>query len=77
MERCAGSIAKYKWEYKCPKCEEEGSQVKTKEGGNTGKITNKIARIKEKEILTLTVEEFLKNWTSKKNKRRRINKNTK
>ena len=45
---------------KCPKCEEEGNQTKTKGGEeHWEKITTKIARIKEKEGLTLMIEEFL------------------
>ena len=31
LKRCARLIANYKGEYKCPKCEEEGNQTKTKE----------------------------------------------
>ena len=63
MKRCAGLIANYRGEYKCPKCEEEGNQVKTEEGEkHWEEITNKknITRIKEKERLTITIEDFLK-----------------
>ena len=36
IKRYAGLIANYAGEYKCQKCEEEGNQVKTEEGENTG-----------------------------------------
>ena len=61
LKRCAGLIANYKGEYKCPKCEENGNHVKTEEGKKYwGKITNKITRTREMEGLTITIEEFLK-----------------
>ena len=60
LRKFARLIANYKGEYKCPKCEEERNQTKTKGGEeHWGKITTKLARIKEKEGLTLTIEEFL------------------
>ena len=60
LRRCARLLTNYKGEYKCPKCEEEGNQKRT-EGGEVHweKITTKLARIKEKEGITLTIEEFL------------------
>ena len=60
MKRCARLIANYKGEYKCPKCEEDGNQIKTKQGEkHWEKITTKLTSIKEKEGLTRTIEEFL------------------
>ena len=60
LRKCARLHKNYKGEYKCPKCEEERNQTKTKEGEeHWEKITTKLTRIKEKEGLTLTIEEFL------------------
>ena len=60
LKKCARLKANYRGEYKCPKCEEEGNQTKTKGGEeHWERITTKLARIKEKEGLTLTIEEFL------------------
>ena len=60
LKRCARLQANYRGEYKCPKCEEEGNQTKTKGGEeHWEKITTKLARIKENEGLKLTIEEFL------------------
>ena len=60
LRKCARLKANYRGEYKCPKCEEEGNQKKT-EGGEVHweKITTKLARIREREGITLTIEEFL------------------
>ena len=60
LEKMCKIKANDKGEHKHPKCEEEGNQTKTKEGEeHWEKITTKLARIKEKEGLTLTIEEFL------------------
>ena len=60
LKRCARLKTNHRGEYKCPKCEEEGNQTKTKGGEeHWEKNTTKLARIKEKEELTLAIEEFL------------------
>ena len=45
LKRCARMRANYRGEYKCPKCEEENNQTKTKEGEeHWEKITTKLAK---------------------------------
>ena len=58
LKRCAGLTANYEGENECPKCEENGDQVKTEEGKKYwDKITNKMTRTREMEGLTITIEE--------------------
>ena len=60
LKKCARLKANYTGEYKCPKCEEEANQTKTKGGEeHWEKITTKLARIKEKRGTNINDRRFL------------------